>query len=394
MTLGLAGPQFETGDMPSAYVIRPSDRAMFKQCRRAWDLGSRSRQNYEPLSPSVAFDFDQAMHEALALYYFPGMWSWDREIVLPTVLDGFVRSMERQRTECHEARPLAEEEEDAWEADFELGKRMLEHYFLWAPTIDSFEPIRIASDFESNVADPSNAGQDLAVPGTTPPLPIRYRGRTDALVLDGYDAYWIVDHRIAGDDGFADLNQLLLDEEGAAACWALQNFDLGMKVQGVIYNELRKVAPDAISTPPPAKSVLTRHEAPVRPPPTGSRSLYKEPLRVPESRVEKHGNAYFRRTIVARSQVEIENVGRQIAREASEIASPEAHVYPNPAWRVCSTCQFLRPCLAISEGVDASAMLGAFYRKRPDDEFKPGRLGGSTWSIDRGSAPLNFGGKT
>jgi hypothetical protein len=69
--------------MAWAYVIRSSDRATFKQCRRAWDLGSRSRQNYELAQPARAFDFDQAMRDALALYYFPGMWAWNREIVVP-----------------------------------------------------------------------------------------------------------------------------------------------------------------------------------------------------------------------------------------------------------------------------------------------------------------------
>ena len=90
--------------MAWAYVIRSSDRKMFKCCRRAWDLGSRSRQNYEPVQPMQAFDFDKAMHEALALYYFPGMWEWNRDVVIPIVLEGFVRSMQEQRLNCYATR--------------------------------------------------------------------------------------------------------------------------------------------------------------------------------------------------------------------------------------------------------------------------------------------------
>jgi hypothetical protein len=367
---------------------------MFKRCRRAWDLGSRSRQNYELILPARAFNFDQAMHDALALYYFPGMWTWNREIVLPTVLDGFVKSMEKQRAACLDARALSDEEEREWGVHLELGVGMLEHYFVWAPTIDRFEPIRVASDFEVNIPDPCCPGQDLAAPGTTPLLPIRYRGRCDVLALDGYDAYWIMDHRVAGET-WADLDQFLLDEQSVAACWALQNFDPGMKIAGVIYNEFRKAVPnEPCAAAIPARSVLTNPDVvPKRLPGLQQRGLYRRAIREPEHRVDQQGNVFFRRTAIARSQTELENAGKQIALEALEIADPDSPPYSNPIWETCSACAFRRPCMAMSEGADAEAILGSSYRKRTDDEFEPGRLGGSTWSIDRGSAPPNIGGK-
>lgn len=380
--------------MAWAYVIRPSDRAAFKRCRRAWDLGSRSRQNYELARPAQAFDFDQAMHDALALYYFPGMWAWDREGVVPTVLDGFIRSMETQRAACLEARALSGEEEEAWGASLELGLGMLEHYALWAPTIDRFEPVRVATDFEVNIPDPSRPGQDLAAPGTSPLVPIRYRGRADVLALDGYDAYWVIDHRIAGET-WADIDQLLLDEEGAAACWAFQHFDPGMKIAGVIYNELRKAVPDELPAGRvPARSVLTKPDVVQKLlPRIQPRGLYKQAVREPESRVEQQGNAFFRRTAIARSQTELEHAGRQIALEAIEIANPDVPPYPNPIWENCRACAYRPPCVAMSEGAGAGPILASSYRKRTDDEFAPGRLGGSTWSVDRGSIPPNLGGK-
>lgn len=379
--------------MAWAYVIRPSDRAMFKRCRRAWDLGSRSRQNYELARSARPFDFEQAMQDALALYYFPGMWAWNREIVLPAVLDGFVKSMEKQRRVCLEARALSNEEEEEWSLECELGQGMLEHYFVWAPTIDRFEPIRVASGFEVNIPDPRRPEQDLTVPGTTPLLPIRYRGRCDVLALDGYDAYWVIVHLISA-DAFADLDQLLLDEEGVAACWALQNFDPGMKIAGVIYNELRKAAPKEPPATIPSRSVLSKPDVVEKLlPRIQTRGLYKQAVREPEQRVTQRGSAFFRRTAIARSQTELENAGKQIALEAVEIAHPEVTVYPNPIWEYCYACPYRTPCVAMTQGADASSVLAAAYRKRADNEFEPGRLGGSTWSIDRGSVPPNLGGK-
>src|SRR4051794_26767202 len=62
--------------MAWAYVISSSDRRSFKRCRRAWDMGSRLRPNYETIKPMQVFNFDRAIRDALAVYYFPGMWQW------------------------------------------------------------------------------------------------------------------------------------------------------------------------------------------------------------------------------------------------------------------------------------------------------------------------------
>ena len=79
-----------------AYRFTPADRGAFKRCRRQWDFGARERQNYEPARPAAVPDLDLAVRDALAVYYFPGMWDWQRSVVLPLVLQGFARSMGRQ----------------------------------------------------------------------------------------------------------------------------------------------------------------------------------------------------------------------------------------------------------------------------------------------------------
>jgi len=363
---------------------------MFKSCRRAWDLGSRSRQNYEPVQPTQAFDFDKAMHEALALYYFPGMWEWNREIVIPVVLEGFVRSMQEQRDRCLKRRAFSTEEEHAWDEHLAIGENILLHYSEWAPAIDCFQPIRVAPDFEVNIPDPTRPGQDLAAPGSTPVVPVRYRGRFDALAVNGHDAYWIIEHRIAA-EAFANLDELLLDEESVVACWAWQNFCPGIRIAGVIYNELCKIVPDRPAAMVPARAVLTPQIAlERRTPPAKLQGLYRQAVKEPENRVEQQGNETFRRTQIARSQKEVESAGRQVALEALEIIDSKLRLYPNPMWVNCSRCDFRQPCRAMYEGADAAAILSTFYRKRSDDEFEPGRLGGSTFSMDRGAIPPNF----
>ena len=66
------------------YTVTADDRAWFARCHRAWDLGARGRQDLRrgPPLPSSR-QRRPALLAALAVHYFPGMWTWDRAIVGP-----------------------------------------------------------------------------------------------------------------------------------------------------------------------------------------------------------------------------------------------------------------------------------------------------------------------
>lgn len=49
---------------------------------------------------------------------------------------------------------------------------------------------------------------------------IRFQGRVDLLAGDAHDRYWVVRHRVV--DRFGAADDLLLDEEPVAACWAME----------------------------------------------------------------------------------------------------------------------------------------------------------------------------
>lgn len=392
-----------------AYVIRSWDRELFKRCRRAWDFSSRERQNYEPIKPLRVFDFDRAIHDALAVYYFPGMWEWNRQIVLPLVIEGFFKSMYRQRDKyIEEQQELSPEEEQDWNDHLKLGENMLKRYFDWASTVDCFSPIQVEPDFEVNIPDPLNPGQDLVAPGSVPIVPIRYRGRIDLLVVDEYNAYWLVDHRIVEKD-WEGIDQLLLDEQGISYCWALENFFPGMRIAGVIYNELRKGILTVIDKAEPLRMSQIETYEPSQPESStllveesqkaGSekdwvvqhRRIYMQAIREPDPVIRQQGNDFFRRTQIPRSRATIENFGRQIVLEAMEMTSPEVRLYPSPSVENCSRCVYRRPCIAMNEGSDIGSILETSYRKRSKREFEEGRIGGSTWSMDRGAMPPKFG---
>jgi hypothetical protein len=376
-----------------AYVIRADDRLAFKRCRRAWDFGARPRRNLEPVQPLRLFDFDRAIHDALAVYYFPGMWEWNRDIVRPLALEAFLKSMRRDRAAYLETRGLTEasqEEEEEWERHLELGKTVLTSYFKWAPGADRFMPVRVETDFEVNIPDPRRHGLDLC---SSEGLPIRYQGRAEMLVVDGDDNYWIVDHRIVWDD-WEELDQLLLDDVGVSFCWAWELFYMGMSIAGTIYNEIRCDEGASLGEPTSPPAGLQGAEAALGGHSGGSpvpqhRRMYVQPLREPRP-LSQQGNEQFRRTRIPRSRQEIEGLRTQMSLEALDMTDPTLATYHTPSRQNCSRCAYRTPCITMNEGTDLTPILEASYRKRPEVEIEEGRLGGVTWSMNRGAAPVKF----
>jgi hypothetical protein len=326
------------------YEIKDSDRALFKRCRRAWDLGSSARQGFIPLRPPQLFDFVRAIRESLAVYYYPGMWDWNRAIVRPLALEAFAKSMHRQRQINCAVVAAASDEDRAWRDHLELGKSVLKRYFEWAPEVDDFSPIRVDAEFIANIPDLRGSDQDLV---TIRGLPVRYRGYIDLLVADDDGKYWIVNHRIAEQE-FPAQDELLLDEASVASCWGWETYFIGMKIAGVIHNQLIKNS----------------------------------------SQQDSRGEM-FRRTALPCSPAALESARRQIALEAQDMIDLELRLYPNPSKTNCSGCMYVSPCIAMNESGDVSAILNSSYRKRSDDPVER-RLGKNTWPTNRGAAPATF----
>ena len=107
------------------------------------DFGVRERQNLEPVEAATGPDLDLAVRDALAVYYFPGMWDWPRPVVLPLVLQGFARSVGRQSGAGGQA----------------AAEAMLRRSFDWAPGVDRFSPVRVECAFEvTSPTRPAEAG--------------------------------------------------------------------------------------------------------------------------------------------------------------------------------------------------------------------------------------------
>ncbi len=346
------------------YRIHASDRAAFKRCRRQWDLSSANRQNLEPVPRSGPIDLNQALHDALAVYYFPGMWEWDRAIVQPLVHQGLDRSVRGQAE--------AAGDDQVQQEALDWGHALLDAYAAWAPTVDHFTPIRIDTDFEVNIPDPT-AGISLLAPGGDE---IRYYDRVDLLAIDSDDAYWVVQHRLVT-DGWADHDALQLDERTIAWCWAWPQFYLGMQITGTVYNEIHADASElGMKAPQPAERPQVRH-----------RRMYARSGTISGERLHAEGTDTFRRTRIRRGEAELAAAGADLAAEVCTATSTDLEIYPSPEPEVCARCSYRPPCLILNQDDDASAELERSYRQRSPEAIQEGRLGGVTWSMNRGAAP-------
>ena len=386
------------------HLITPADRTAFQRCHRQWDFGASGRRNLEPVDPPRAPDLGRALREALDIYYFPGMWDWQRQVTLPLVRQGFQRALAGQRE-----RACGAGGDETWQPPLEAGQRLLERYFGWAPGVDRFSPVQVEAEYDVTLLDPAHPGRGLLTPGGEA---IRYRGRIGMLAVDANDAYWIVTHRLVGGD-WPPTGELAADEEGVAACWAWEQFYLGMAITGTIYNEVRAEvpgqpdAPAGPHRPAGARAGLGRwwpsrrrgrprrvgqHE-----PSGGGRSIPQHRrmyavAREPDEfeRIEQQATPQFRRTWVRRSPAEVTEAGRLLAEAAARMTAAGADADPAPSPAICPFCAYLAPCQAMMADRDAGPLLRTGYRERAIEKLDEGRLGGGAWSTGRGAAPPRF----
>ncbi len=363
-----------------AVIIRTSDRLSFKGCRRAWDYGSKIRQDLEPAGAvPKPLEFGTAIHAALEVWYHPDTWGRDREVIELAALQRFLDVQEDQKRRYLEAQGQ-ETLEEAMAEDYKerltLGSGMLGHYFDYSKRKDTrFKPVAVELEFEVPIFYEGDTPGPLTVHEgrlrTFDGEFVVYQGRIDMLVQDADGLYWIWDHkttaRMEEDTSF-----LELDEQCGSYGWALQHM-LKIPIAGIVYNQLYKGFPQ-----PPKKNANQRKGLwySVNKMQDTSYDLYLATVQEGDplgyagggyddilNYLKNEGKQFFRRIQVHRNQKEYESLGRQIADEAIDMLD-DPRIYPNPGkWR-CGWCAFRGPCLAQNEQSDVQYLIKNFYRKR------------------------------
>lgn len=360
----------------------------FRDCRRRWDYSAPHRYNLEPAAPFRGCELERCVKEALAVFYFPGMWDWPRSVVRPLVTKGFERAAAAQQAVVEAHEPLGAAERQAWTGALVVGVRILETYVAQAPALDHFAPVLVETEYAAPVPTPggngSHSGRVLVTPAGEG---VSYSGRVDGLVVDEYDAYWILRHRLV--ERWTPLEELVADPQSRAACWAWSEFYLGMTIAGTIDNELLIDPPPLPPTAmlPPGRRVAQSEGS------GGGRSipqhrrLSAQAMEPDDAHpIEIQETPGIRRVWIRRHPHDRDVVAAGLAADLAQMIDPATQTPPNPSPTRCARCAFLRPCLEVGEGRPAREALATGYRPRPS---VPPRV---TWSTGRGAAPPRFRG--
>lgn len=367
------------------WIIRTSDRKRFKECRLAWDLGSKIRQDLEPLMVREPLDRGTEIHAGLERWYDPKLWTGTVGAREAMALIAFQNSWKQHRDMYEEAGLLSEEvlnDHLAWK---ELGQEMIKGYVQWSRERDKyFTPIYTEIEFEV----PITVNNYMSLPdqfgirvdaGQLPALtyqgsPVVYQGRIDLIFQDEDGNYWLVDHKTCGPRAWAEESYefLIRDEQCKSYAWAIQQ-QLGIAIRGVIYNELYKGAP----APPkrlerPRKGLsystnksqdttfdlaLETFKANDRE--ALKRGMYDDYLLY----LKEGGREFFRRNRVTYTPQMLEILGDQICNEAIDMIS-NPRIYPNPSKFSCRWCDYKTPCEALLDGQPIDWMKETMYVKR------------------------------
>lgn len=350
-----------------ARVFGEWDREWFNRCERAWDFGSPVRQNLEPHVPARGLSCESALREALAVYYYPAMWDWQPFVVRPLAHKAFSDSLDQQRADLIEE-PVGSAHVVA------LGAGILDHYFEWAPLVDRFAPLLVATEFQADVVDPNAPSQELVLAGGEA---VSYRGRIHLLIVDEDDRYWIMQHRLVNGP-WDDLELLSLDDHLLAAMWGWERFAL-MPLTGVIVNELRAELPSPNERVAAGLSDRRRLDADRKRGSVGQnihRPRRPDAVRLPPGMTQE-GNRFFRRTQIPVSPARRADFAVRLGSEALRMTCDLVDIPPRPVRDNCAACSYRAPCLALNDGSDPGPLLDTGFRqRRRQEEFRLGGLFG------------------
>jgi len=241
----------------------------------------------------------------------------------------------------------------------ELGIGMLKYYKKFAEAVDD-------EYFEEVV----ETEKSFTIPIKTPEGNLswgRYSGTIDGIVKDELGQYWLLEHKTASR---ISTDHLPLDEQIVRYIWAAQE-EYGLKLEGVIYNIIRKKIP---KEPKELKSGGLSKSKSI----STTWSKYKKSLieyyggkdNVPwdeyedvlESLEDGWKDFYYRKRI-RKSQAEIENIKRRTYIEYKQMRNAK-EFYPTPNRNCMWDCDFRHVCIEMNNGTDVEFMLEEMYEER------------------------------
>lgn len=356
--------------------IHISDVKAFKSCRRRFWFSSMLGLGLEPNEPYPPFFTGRIIHTALEDYYTQGL----------SLMDATVRAVTVETERAEVAGTDWYDHSEMFDEQTQLIYGMMEHYEQWVngkrhammPFGDhNLEFIEMEANF--NVPFYTDSGR------VSPKISLG--GRFDGIVRRKDDgSLWLWETKTAR--SIPELARTLDNDEQAGAYIYAAEVLTGKRVQGVVYNVLRKKIPTrprklldgSLSQ---AKNIDTTFEAYVAEIKDNHPSYSNEEIMQMYGEMLQHlqtENRFFERIAIRRTEHEINQLADELHHVGLEMLRKNTRMYPTPSWATCNFCRFKSPCLQMNANADWQGTLDALYRPRKDRVLRPYFIAGFQFS--------------
>lgn len=323
-------------------IVSNSDRNMFKNCRRKWDLGSPNRQNLRVKRKQEALWLGSLVHNCLENFY-GGLFE--------NTVEAFQAEVES----------LSELESAMYAKEIELSRVMLEHYALIYPSRDAepFEVICTEMPFKIPLTDTD------VFAGTIDGV-VRMKDTGTVRILEHKTFSMAKDPRLHGIDDQTSIYPPALNiliKEGMVPGTTPDDF-----CDGVIYNGLWKKVPSEVvfnlNGTISAKSLKNTTVPWLK---HSTKLLGKKfSLKVDKvEQLEHNVNKFFPRFYIHRGEREQKIAINRLLGEFSEMKREDLVLYHNPSTECTWKCPFLPVCEAMNSGQDTEGIIELLYERAP-----------------------------
>lgn len=341
--------------MPNTqFEIHISDVGAYKKCRRLWHWSSSLQRGLEPNRPYLPYFLGRAVHAALQDYYENGVHPAD-------AVDAFMQNESASASEFSST-DLA--------AHTAFLKALLGHYYIWTvaqtgPWADSnLEFMALETEFKVPLNNPTTGRASNKV---------LLAGRFDGLVRRKDDgSVWLLETKTTR--SIKEFVVAVGNAEQAAAYITAAQKQLGVQVEGVLYNLMKKRVPAAPDvrldgqlsqdmkfdgTPEYYIQCVKNHHTDWTP--AQMNAVYAPFI----SKLRTRPSDWFARMPVRRTQHELKQFSADLWTVALEMTRKTTPIYPSPSQMNCTWCQFRDVCLAYNRGEDIEPIF--------EHEFRPKR---------------------
>jgi PD-(D/E)XK nuclease superfamily len=382
------------------HEIHVSELRSYRACRlrHNWLFND----NLQPLVTPTPLEFGIAFHRGMEVMYDPKTWHLDKYALGVRAESAFIEMCKEQRREFIRVTNqygLSDEEEKSYDESMKLGIGMLGWYAREHLPQGKFTPIAVESKFRVPVLDEHGRqlycscnrcmekirrltseqqhqlAQECQAAGYgRHGLPVVYEGRIDAMVMDRWGGYWILDWKTTARMMAEDSDVILeLDDQIASYCWAFRIM-LGLNIRGFIYVELKKASPEV---PEQMKVVRLGRSFSVSKSAATEYETYKQTVMRHDTSafqaglyddhlawLKAEGTKFIQVHKVSKPPQTLDSIGHDIYLQAKEMISGPA-IYRNPGRRSCEWCAFQGPCIDRTAGRDFQYALDTMYEIKP-----------------------------